>query len=95
MASIYRTTGGFWKVSTDGGTSMSLATIEARLGEHPCAYRGLATPRIAPVTPSFTYVVVAVSDADAKTPKFPYNGYYCVVDLTASDAAFLFEPEHT
>jgi len=92
VATIYKTTGGFGRGCSDGGTSMSLTTLEARLGAYRCAYRGLASPVIAPIADTFTYIVIQVHESDEKTAKFPRKGYY-VADVRVESAAFLFKSD--
>ena len=71
---------------------MPLATIEARLGNYKCVFRGISPPTIAPISMYFTHLVIAVNELDKKTSKFPHDGYYYVVGLEVKDAAFLFAP---
>jgi hypothetical protein len=92
MAIIYKTTGGSGENSTDAGTVMPLATIEARLSNYKCVFRGIWPPTIGPVSTYFTHLVIAVNELDKKTPNFPHDGYYYVVGLEVKDAAFLFAP---
>jgi hypothetical protein len=92
MATIYKATGGSGENSTDAGTVMPLTTIEARLSNHKCIFRGTRPPIIAPVSTYFMHLVIAVTELDEKTPKFPHDGYYYVVGLQVKNAGFLFAP---
>jgi hypothetical protein len=92
MAAIYRTTGARGEGATDPGIEMPLETVERRLKSYPCAFRGESPPQILPVTQYWTHLVIAISNLDDKTPKFPRNGYYSVIGLQVRDAGFLFQP---
>jgi hypothetical protein len=92
VAFIDKTTGASGANSTDAETVMPLATIEARLRNNKCVFRGVSLPTIAPISMHFTNLLIAVNELDKKTSKFPHDGYYYVVGLEVKDAAFLFAP---